>query len=134
MSAEVFLDTDILIYAIAREDPRASIAADLLAAGGTLSVQVLNEFTSIARGKLHRSWPEIGAALAAFRVLCPQVRLLTLATHAAALQIAQRDGFSFWDSLIVAAALEAGCTALLSEGMQHGQVIERRLAIRNPFV
>ena len=56
-----------------------------------------------------------------------------IATHEAALEIAQRDGLSFYDSLIVASALEAGCSTLLSEDMQDGRAIAGRLTIRNPF-
>jgi len=48
--------------------------------------------------------------------------------------IAQRYQFSFYDSLIIASALEAGCITLYSEDMQHEQVIEKRLTIRNPFL
>lgn len=59
MSAEVFLDTNILIYAFGRDVTRTTQAVALLRQGGTISVQVLNEFTNIARRKLRRSWPEI---------------------------------------------------------------------------
>jgi predicted nucleic acid-binding protein len=53
--------------------------------------------------------------------------------HEAALEIAQRDRLSFYDALIVAAALEAGCSTLLTEDMQDGRVIDGRLTIQNPF-
>jgi predicted nucleic acid-binding protein len=53
-------------------------------------------------------------------------------THDQALRIAERYGFQIYDSLIVAAALEAGCTTLYSEDMQDGQSIDT-LTIRNPF-
>ena len=73
------------------------------------------------------------AALTAFRTLCPEVRALDLATHEAALAIAQRDVLSLYDALIVASALEAGCVRLLTEDMQDGRIIARRLTISNPF-
>jgi predicted nucleic acid-binding protein len=133
MSGEVFLDTNILIYASLRDDPRAAIAAALLAAGGVISVQVLNEFASVAHRKLKRPWSEVTTALTAFRTLCPEVRALDLATHEAALAIAQRDVLSLYDALIVASALEAGCVRLLTEDMQDGRIIARRLTISNPF-
>ena len=134
MSADVFLDTNILIYAISQDATRATRAAALLRQGGTISVQVLNEFTSVARRKLRRSWPETIDALGALRVLFPDPAPISLATHEAALKIAQRDGFAFYDSLIIATALEAGCSTLLSEDMQHGRIIDGRLTVRNPFL
>jgi predicted nucleic acid-binding protein len=57
-----------------------------------------------------------------------------LATHQSAVAIAHRYGFAFYDALIIASALEAGCSSLLSEDLHDRQVIEDRLTIRNPFV
>jgi predicted nucleic acid-binding protein len=128
-----FLDSNILLYTLAEGDPREAVAAALLARGGVISVQVLNEFAAVARRKLRLSWPEVVEALAALRALCPAPRPLTLATHEAALGLADRYGFQIYDALIVAAALEAGCATLFSEDLQDGQVIEGRLTIRNPF-
>lgn len=129
----VFLDSNILIYTLAAHDPREPVAAALLARGGVISVQVLKEFVAVARRKLRLSWPEVTDALAAIRTCCPAPRPLTLATHEAALGLAERHGFPVHDALIVAAALEAGCGTLFSEDMQDGQVVEGRLTIRNPF-
>ena len=129
----VFFDSNILIYTLAEHDPREQVAAALLARGGVVSVQVLNEFVAVARRKLRLSWPEIHQALAAIRACCPPPRPLTLATHEAALGLAERHGFPVYDALIVAAALDAGCGTLFSEDMQDGQVVEGRLTIRNPF-
>lgn len=132
MSDEIFFDTTILIYAVAQDDPRAAIAEELLARGGTISVQVLNEFVAVAGRKLAIPWKEITAALAAIRTLCAPPVPITIDTHDAALRIAARYGFHIYDSLIVAAAIEAGCTTLYSEDMQNGQMIGP-LTIRNPF-
>jgi predicted nucleic acid-binding protein len=133
MNAKAFLDTNVLVYATVTDDPRAAIAMALLEQGGTISVQVLNEFTNTAIRKLKRSWSDVTAALAAFRLLLPSLLPITVAMHEAALEMAQRDRVSFYDALIVAAALEAGCSTLLSEDMQHGRVIDGRLTIQNPF-
>lgn len=133
MSVTVFLDSNVLLYTLAEGDPRQVVAAGLLAQGGTVSVQVLNEFASVARRKLKLSWPEVVEALAALRALCSPPLSLTAATHEAALVLAARYGFSFYDALILAAALEAGCDTVCSEDLQDGQVIEGRLTIRNPF-
>lgn len=128
-----FFDSNILLYTLGEDDPRALQALALLGQGGVLSVQVLNEFVAVARRKLRLSWPEVHRALGAIRALCQPPRALTLATHETALAIAERHGYRIYDSLILASALEAGCTTLFTEGMQDGQVIEGRLTLRNPF-
>lgn len=133
MSANAFFDTNVLIYATLAADSRAAVAIALVAAGGIVSVQVLNEFTNTARRKLNRSWPEIRTALAAFRKLLHDVRDVGVTTHELALDIAEQNRFAFYDALIVASALEAGCTTLLTEDMQNGRVIAGKLTIRNPF-
>ncbi|MGH9616209.1 MAG: PIN domain-containing protein [Acidobacteriaceae bacterium] len=132
MSGEDFFDTTILVYAFAQDDPRSSVAEGLLNNGGAISVQVLNEFVSVARRKFRMSWGEVVEALAAVRVLCAAPIAMTVDTHDAALRIAQRYGFHIYDSLIVASAIEAGCTTLYSEDLQHGQSIGP-ITIRNPF-
>ncbi|APT60404.1 pilus assembly protein (plasmid) [Roseomonas gilardii] len=129
-----FLDTNILLYAALQPDPRSETARGLLARGGLVSVQVLNEFTAVARRKLRRPWPEVRQALAAIRTLCPAApRPLTVATHDAAIGLAERLGYTIDDALILASALEAGCDTLFSEDLQDGQVVEGQLTIRNPF-
>ncbi len=132
MAAEVFFDTTILIYALAQDDPRAEVAEKLLAGGGRVSVQVLNEFVAVGRKKLGMDWKEIEEALAAIRALCGAPVSLTVEIHEAAVKIAQRYRFHIYDSLIIAAALEAGCMRLYSEDMQDGQKVNS-LVIRNPF-
>jgi predicted nucleic acid-binding protein len=129
----VFFDTNLLVYAALQPDPRSDRARDLLARGGVVSVQVLNEFANVARRKLGRPWPEVRQALADIRAFCPPPLPITLATHEAALGIADRLGYRLYDSLIIASALEADCARLLSEDMQDGQVVEGRLTIRDPF-
>jgi predicted nucleic acid-binding protein len=59
--------------------------------------------------------------------------LQELQGHQGGLAVAERYRFSFSDALIVAAALESGCTTLFSEDLQDGQVIDRTLTVRNPF-
>ena len=97
-----------------------------------IGVQTLNEFVAVARRKLGMSWNEVSEASTAIRVLCPSPKPLTLETHESALRIAERHGYHIFDSLIIAAALEASCSTLYSEEMRDGQVIEG-LTIRNPF-
>ena len=133
MSGKAFFDTTILIYSVSEGDERSEIAESLLAAGGNISVQVLNEFTAVARRKLKMSWEEIGETLQAVRALCETPAPITVAIHDAALQISQRYGYQIYDALILAAALDAGCDVLYSEDMQHQQRIGT-IEIQNPFI
>jgi predicted nucleic acid-binding protein len=132
MNAKPFFDTNILLYAFNEDDPRNEVSRILLAAGGVIGVQTLNEFVAVARRKAGRSWQQVSEALHALRDLCPTVIPLTLDTHEAALPIAERYGYHIFDSLVIAAALEAHCRTLYSEDMQDGQKIGD-LTIRNPF-
>lgn len=116
-----------------REHQELSQRETLLAAGGALSVQILNEFVAVARRKLDRSWEEIGRALAIVRTFCPEPVALTIDTHETAIRIAEKHGYNIYDALVVAAALEAGCGTLYSEDLHDGQTINGQLTIRNPF-
>lgn len=127
-----FLDSNVLVYAFTN-DPRAARAQGLLAGGGNVSVQGLNEFTNVARRKLGMSWVEVREALAAIRTLCRAILPVDLGTHADALRIAQRYGCAVFDALVIAAALRADCGVLWSEDMHNGLVVDRRLRIANPF-
>ena len=133
MPVKAFLDTNVLVYALAEDDPRSMPAQELLASGGVLSVQILNEFVSVARRKILMSWSDVTEALDAFRVLCPSPLPITMEMHEAALKIAEKHGYSIYDALVVAAALEAGCATLYSEDLRDGQTIDGQLTIRNPF-
>jgi len=126
-----FFDTNILLYSVRSEDPRGEPARLLLAGGGLISVQALNEFASVARRKLGQPWSEIHEKLGAVRALC-EVKPLTVATHERALALAERYGYQIYDALQLASALENGCSVLYTEDLQHGQQIEG-LTIRNPF-
>jgi predicted nucleic acid-binding protein len=132
-SGKAFFDTNVLIYAVAENDPRGPLAEALLASGGVVGVQVLNEFVSVARRKMRMPWKDVTEALDAIRVLCPSPVSITISTHEKALKIAEDYGFEIYDALIVAAALQSSCATLYSEDLQHGQVIDGKLTIRNPF-
>jgi predicted nucleic acid-binding protein len=127
-----FLDSNVLIYLASAETAKADRAEAALAAGGTISVQVLNEVANVARRKMGLSWSETRAMLDMLRGLLA-VRPLTIEVHETGLDLAERHGLSLYDAMIVAAALEADCDRLLSEDMQDGLRIEGRLTIVNPF-
>ncbi len=108
------------------------MSESLLAAGGIISVQVLNEFVSVARKKLKLSFAEIHQILNSIRPLC-SVKPLSQTTHELACHLAERYDFSIYDACIVASALEAECKILYTEDLQHNQRIEN-LKIKNPFL
>lgn len=127
-----FLDSNVVVYAFS-QDPRNAVAEELLGSGCEISAQVLNEFANVARRKLGFSWAEITDAVEAITTLSRTVHPLDLATHQEAVRLAERYGFGFYDALIVASALRAGCAVLYSEDMQHGLTVDERLRIENPF-
>lgn len=127
-----FFDTNILVYA-QQTGGKAERARALFAQGGRLSVQVLNEFTTVSRRKQQRDWRQIAEAIADVLTMVDPPLPLTHDLHIAARALAEDHGLAFYDALIVAAALEAGCDTLFSEDMQHGRSIGG-LAIVNPFL
>jgi predicted nucleic acid-binding protein len=127
-----FFDTNILVYA-QQTGAKADRARALFADGGKLSVQVLNEFTAVSRRKLRTEWREIAEAISDALALVDPPLALSLNLHAAAQALAEDHRLSFYDALIVASAIEAGCDILYSEDMQHGRIIGG-LAIVNPFL
>ncbi|MFL6843889.1 MAG: PIN domain-containing protein [Allosphingosinicella sp.] len=131
MPAEAFVDTNVLVY-LTSDGAKASLAETLIADGGTISVQVLNELTAVLRRKYGYSWQEIREILMFLRGLLKVVPL-TIDTHELGLSLAERYQLRIYDALLLAAALEAGCTGFLSEDMHHGLVVEGQLTIRNPF-
>lgn len=132
MSKRIFLDSNILVYAVT-DHPRAALAQAAVQDGHVISVQVLNEFANVARRKLGRSPAEIRQASTRFRAVL-EVLPVTLELHDAALSLCERYAFSFFDALIVATALEAGCTTLHTEDLQHQLLVNKQLRVLNPFV
>jgi predicted nucleic acid-binding protein len=127
-----FFDTNVLIHVASADVAKADRAEKLLREGGTISVQVLNEATNVARRKMAMSWAETGAFLSTIRALLSVVPV-TIEVHETALALAERHGFSIFDAMIVAAAVHAECDTLWSEDMQNGMVVEGRLRIVDPF-
>ena len=127
-----FYDTNILIHFVSADVGKSERARALLRAGGTISVQVLNEVASVARSKLAMSWPQVREVLFVFRGLL-SVRPLTLTIQAHGIALAERHRLHVYDAMIVASALEAGCDILYTEDLHHGLRIDDRLTIVNPF-
>jgi predicted nucleic acid-binding protein len=133
MSAvSTFFDTNLLLYLLSGDEAKANRAEAELGGGGVTSVQVLNEFAAVASRKLKMSVAEIREAEEGIRAVC-RVVPLTVEIHDRGLQIMDRYGLSVYDAMIVATALLAGCTAILSEDMQDGIRFDGLAEIRNPF-
>lgn len=130
---ESFFDTGVLLYLLSSEARKADRVEELLEQAGVISVQVLNEFTAVAFRKLKMPLGEIRDVLSTVRAIC-RTDPVTIEDHDQAVLIADRYGFSFYDSLIVASALRAGCKTLYCEDLQHRQVIDRQLSVINPFL
>ncbi len=129
---EAFFDTNVLLYLLSGDASKAERAEALVVVGGVISVQVLNEFASVASRKLGMSWAEIREVLQTIRAVC-RVEPISLETHDRGFALSERYGFSIYDSMILAAAPLAGCDRVFTEDIQYGQCIDDRLTVRNPF-
>ena len=127
-----FFDTNVLVYIASGESSKADLAEKIVADGGAISVQVLNELTNVARRKMRLLWPETRAFLSLLRGLLT-VHPITVGIHETGLDLAERYGFSTYDAMIAASALHADCDILWSEDLQDGLVIDDRLRISGPF-
>jgi len=127
-----FFDTNVVLYLLSADAKRADRAEELIAQGGQISVQVLNELTAVARRKLRMPWREVRDVTTQLRAAC-RVWPLTIDAHDRGTRIAERLGLSIYDALIAASALLAGCRILYSEDLQDGQLIDAQLRVRNPF-
>lgn len=134
MKDRVFLDTNILIYSYSYTEPqKQTIAANIISGSDSvISTQVLNEFVNTVTKKFHFSYHQAKDAV----LECCEYNYLHVIGHQTIIQaceIASKYKFSFFDSLIVSAALEADCTILFSEDMHEISHINKTLKIVNPF-
>ena len=127
-----FFDTSVLLYIASGEPAKAERAEVLIASGGTISVQVLNEIANVAWRKMRMSWDETQTFLSSLRGLL-SVEPITIETHESGLALAQRYGLSVYDAMIAASALMADCDTLWSEAMHDTLRIDGRLRVSNPF-
>ena len=127
-----YVCTNVLLYLTSYDATKADGAERLLRARPAISVQVLNEFVSVARRKFRLAWPEVEHLLTAI-TSATDVGAVTLAIHQKGVLLARAFNFHIYDATIVAAAIEAGCSILYTEDMHHGLVVDGRLRIVNPF-
>jgi predicted nucleic acid-binding protein len=128
-----FVDTNVLCYLFGNDADKAARAEQIVRGGGLISTQVLSELTNVARKKAKLAWPQVDLIT---DLICTAFRVnpLTLDTFRSAKALAARHQIHIYDAQIIAAALESGATSLWSEDMQSGQVFERQLVVRNPFL
>jgi predicted nucleic acid-binding protein len=127
-----FADTNVIIYSVSDDDDKRLLALKIIAAKPVISTQVLTETANTLQRKLKFSPQDTQSILMRLIAECDVVAVLPR-TVISAITVMERYRFSFYDSLIIATALEASCTTLYSEDMQHGQLIENKLLIINPF-
>ena len=129
-----FIDSNVIVYAYSHtEQNKRDIASNVIIENDCLvSTQVLNEYCNVCIKKKFISIPEIQNDITEILNNCG-FYVVDEVTINRALFIKNSYGFSYYDSLIIASALECGCSTLFSEDMQHGQVIENTLKIINPF-
>lgn len=129
-----FIDTNVVIYSFSQDEHKQSKALAILAKHLVMSVQVLSETANIMKRKLGFDITSIRTVINRLSQECSLLHPINFNTLNHAFDIPERHGFSHYDSLIIAAALQTGCTTLYSEDMQHGQIIEDRMIILNPFL
>jgi predicted nucleic acid-binding protein len=127
-----FLDTNVLLYLASSDSRKVSLAKRLLDEECFISVQVLNEIVNVLCKKNRMPWAEIRSFLELIKGLT-EVVPINVDTHLIGVNLAERYGFTIYDSMIIAAAIQSGCDAVLSEDMQHGQLIDGLTRIVNPF-
>ena len=140
MSVNYFLDTNILVYTFddsspEKRDRAREIVRDALGGGrGVISSQVVQEFINVATRKFVVPMTTPEASLYLDRVLFPLCQVWADERgYADALRIMGDTGYSWYDSLILGAAIRVGAAELLSEDLRDGQVVEG-VRIRNPFL
>ena len=132
MSVLEFADTNIIVYAVGQDSDQRTKARQILADGVTVSAQVINETVSVLTRKQGVNLAVAHEVAESLLDLC-EVVPVDASTIRAAIRLVRRYKLSHWDSLIVAAALLAGCEKLYSQDMQHGQVFDEQLKVVNPF-
>jgi predicted nucleic acid-binding protein len=140
MNGKAFLDTNIFVYTFdAREPAKQDRARQLVGQAlshqqGITSFQVIQEFLNVATRKFVQPLSHADCRDYLEHVLAPLCEVFaSIELYRLALDTAERWHYAFYDSLIIAAAVQAGCRGLYSEDLQHGQRIGS-LTITNPFV
>lgn len=126
-----FVDSNVVLYLLSGDAAKADRAQAILAAGAVISVQVLNEVTSVCLRKFKMPWQEVEALLLALKAAC-EVLPLTVASHEKAVELAKQFQLSFYHAHMVASAVLCGASTLFTEDMHAGLRVGP-LVLRDPF-
>ena len=132
MKDNIFVDSNVILYTFGKEKSKKEKAKDLVRKKPLITTQIINEVSNVLFRKFNFSVDEV-RKISNFLRIKMKVELLNLQTIDLALYIKERYKYSYYDSLIIASALENACNILYTEDMQHGQIIEDSLKIINPF-
>jgi predicted nucleic acid-binding protein len=132
MSAEEFVDTNVLLYLLSTDLARIGSVETIIRSRPVISTQVLSEFVAVTRRKFKMKWGDVRTALAPIRAACSVVPV-TITTHELALDVAENHALGLYDAQIVAAASLAGCRTILTEDLNPGQIIAG-VRVRNPLI
>lgn len=133
MNDLIFVDTNLVLYTLGKDNRKKTVARAILAKQPLLSTQVINEAVNVCLRRF-KFTPEQSYAFAELVMRKTDVRAVAEATVRKSAQIALRYQYSNWDLLIIASALLENCSMLYSEDMQHNQLIDNQLRIINPFL
>lgn len=128
-----FADTNVVVYAFAKDEAKIAIAEGILEKQPTISVQVISELLNVCRTKLGMDLPTRHKLAAELIAGCNIVSLDHRVVEKA-MEIEAQTQISYWDALIVAAALLSGCDTLYTEDLETDRTFEGQLTVVNPFV
>ncbi|MBS1500416.1 MAG: PIN domain-containing protein [Bacteroidetes bacterium] len=130
---KIFIDSNIVLYILDVDQHKSSIAQKILLSRPLISAQILTEVANVCKRRFKYSKEQVLSLWSDLLMdcVCVETGATTFFTGVA---LSKKYDFQVYDSLIVAAALNADCEVLYSEDMQHGMVIENKLTIVNPFV
>jgi len=128
-----FADTNVVVYAFAKDDAKIAVAEDILEKQPTISVQVISEFLNVCRVKLGM---DISTRHKLARELIAGCNVVALDPRVVekAMEVESEGQISYWNAQIVAAALLSGCDTLFTEDLEHGRTFDGQLTVINPFV
>ncbi len=134
MNGKTFFDTNVVVYLYSSDEPdKRETAQSLIEQNDpVVSTQVLSELANTLSRKFALSFDVVAQAVVEVQDACTVLPVMP-ETILLALTLAKKYKYSYYDSLILASALSAGCNTIFTEDMQHGQVIENSLTINNPF-
>ena len=134
MSDKFFLDSNVCVYAFDIDSRKKAKALDLIVGSqATVSTQVLMETANVATKKLKFKQEDVQLSVDYIAAVC-SLHVVRLSTISLAFQVTRKHQYALYDALIIASALESGCSILYTEDMQHGHLVDNRLKIVNPFL